>query len=417
MIIKRDSYLNQLIALQHNGMIKIITGIRRCGKSFLLSTIYGGWLREQGVDEAHIIDINLENRRNKDLRDPDKLLAYIDGKITDDKMHYIFIDEIQLVYEFEDVLNSYLNMPNADVYVTGSNARFLSSNVKTEFAGRGDEVRLYPLSFKEFCSIKRDEMVYNLNEYMIYGGMPQVVLKQTEKEKASALKALFQRTYIRDIVERYNIRNTEVLDELLNILASTIGGLINPTKLCNTFESVKHIKVNRITLSSYLEYLCESFLTEKASQYDIKGKRYIETPYKYYFCDCGLRNARLNFRQIEYSHLMENVIFNELLIRGFNVDVGVVQRQVRNEDSKRVRQYLEVDFVCNQGSKRYYLQSAYKMIDQEKVKQEEASLRNIDDSFKKIIILGEHTPVIHTESGITIISIYDFLLKENSLEL
>lgn len=398
-------------------MIKIITGIRRCGKSFLLSTIYGGWLREQGVDEAHIIDINLENRRNKDLRDPDKLLAYIDGKITDDKMHYIFIDEIQLVYEFEDVLNSYLNMPNADVYVTGSNARFLSSNVKTEFAGRGDEVRLYPLSFKEFCSIKRDEMVYNLNEYMIYGGMPQVVLKQTEKEKASALKALFQRTYIRDIVERYNIRNTEVLDELLNILASTIGGLINPTKLCNTFESVKHIKVNRITLSSYLEYLCESFLTEKASQYDIKGKRYIETPYKYYFCDCGLRNARLNFRQIEYSHLMENVIFNELLIRGFNVDVGVVQRQVRNEDSKRVRQYLEVDFVCNQGSKRYYLQSAYKMIDQEKVKQEEASLRNIDDSFKKIIILGEHTPVIHTESGITIISIYDFLLKENSLEL
>lgn len=398
-------------------MIKIVTGIRRCGKSFLLSTIYGGWLREQGVDEAHIIDINLENRRNKALRDPDKLLAYIDGKITDDKMHYIFIDEIQLVDEFEDVLNSYLNMPNADVYVTGSNARFLSSNVKTEFAGRGDEVRLYPLSFKEFCSIKREEMVYNLNEYMIYGGMPQVVLKQTDKEKASALKALFQRTYIRDIVERYNIRNTEVLDELLNILASTIGGLINPTKLCNTFESVKHIKVNRITLSSYLEYLCESFLTEKASQYDIKGKRYIETPYKYYFCDCGLRNARLNFRQIEYSHLMENVIFNELLIRGFNVDVGVVQRQVRNEDSKRVRQYLEVDFVCNQGSKRYYLQSAYKMIDQEKVKQEEASLRNIDDSFKKIIILGEHTPVIHTESGITIISIYDFLLKENSLEL
>ncbi|MDE6410067.1 MAG: ATP-binding protein [Muribaculaceae bacterium] len=417
MIIKRDLYLNQLIALQHNGMIKIVTGIRRCGKSFLLSTIYGGWLREHGVDEAHIIDINLENRRNKALRDPDKLLAYIDGKIIDDKMHYIFIDEIQLVDEFEDVLNSYLNMPNADVYVTGSNARFLSSNVKTEFAGRGDEVRLYPLSFKEFCSIKRDEMVYNLNEYMIYGGMPQVVLKQTEKEKASALKALFQRTYIRDIVERYNIRNTEVLDELLNILASTIGGLINPTKLCNTFESVKHIKVNRITLSSYLEYLCESFLTEKASQYDIKGKRYIETPYKYYFCDCGLRNARLNFRQIEYSHLMENVIFNELLIRGFNVDVGVVQRQVRNEDSKRVRQYLEVDFVCNQGSKRYYLQSAYKMIDQEKVKQEEASLRNIDDSFKKIIILGEHTPVIHTEAGITIISIYDFLLKENSLEL
>lgn len=398
-------------------MIKIVTGIRRCGKSFLLSTLFGGWLREQGVDEAHIIDINLESRRNKALRNPDNLLAYIDAKITDDKMHYIFIDEIQLVDEFEDVLNSYLNMPNADVYVTGSNARFLSSNVKTEFAGRGDEVRLYPLSFKEFCSIKGDDKVHNLNEYMIYGGMPQVVLRPSEKEKASVLKALFQRTYIRDIVERYKIKNTDVLDELLNILASAIGGLTNPTKLCNTFESVKHVKVNRMTLTSYLEYLCESFLTEKASQYDIKGKRYIESPYKYYFCDCGLRNARLNFRQIEFTHLLENVIYNELRIRGFNVDVGVVPKQLREEDGNRVRQYYEVDFVCNQGSKRYYIQSAYKMVDEDKVRQEEASLRHIDDSFKKIIILGESTPVIRNESGITIISIYDFLLDYNSLEL
>ena len=417
MIIKRDIYLNQLISLRHNGMIKIVTGIRRCGKSFLLSTIYGGWLRDQGIDEAHIIDINLENRRNKALRDPDNLLTYIDSRITDDKMHYIFIDEIQLVDEFEDVLNSYLNMPNADVYVTGSNARFLSSNVKTEFAGRGDEIRLYPLSFKEFSSVKGDDKVHNLNEYMIYGGMPQVVLRQTEKEKASILKALFQRTYILDIVERYKIRNTEVLDELLNILASAIGGLTNPTKLCNTFESVKHTKVNRITLTSYLEYLTESFLTEKASQYDIKGKRYIDSPCKYYFCDCGLRNARLNFRQIEFTHLLENVIYNELRIRGFNVDVGVVQKQVRKEDGNRVRQHYEVDFVCNQGSKRYYIQSAYKMIDADKVRQEEESLRNIDDSFKKIIILGESTPVIRNESGITIISIFDFLLKDNSLEL
>lgn len=398
-------------------MIKIITGIRRCGKSFLLSTIYGGWLRTQGVDEEHIIDINLENRRNKALRDPDNLLAYIDAKITDDRMHYIFIDEIQLVDEFEDVLNSYLNMPNADVYVTGSNARFLSSNVKTEFAGRGDEVRLYPLSFKEFSSVRGVDKVHNLNEYMIYGGMPQVVLKQTDKEKALTLKGLFQRTYVRDIVERYNIKNTDILDELLDILASAIGGLTNPTKLCNTFESVKHVKVNRMTITSYLEYLCESFLTEKACQYDIKGKRYIDSPYKYYFCDCGLRNARLNFRQIEFTHLLENVIYNELLIRGFNVDVGVVHKQVREEDGHRARKYYEVDFVCNQGSKRYYIQSAYRMIDEDKVRQEEASLRNIGDSFKKIIILGESTPIIRNESGITIMSIYDFLLDDNSLEL
>lgn len=417
MIIERPLYLKQLIALRHNGMIKIVTGIRRCGKSFLLSTIYVGWLKEQGVADDHIININLEDRRNKALRDPDNLLAFIDSKIKDDDMHYIMIDEIQLVPEFEDVLNSYLNKPNADVYVTGSNARFLSSNVRTEFAGRGDEIRLHPLSFSEFNSVKGDDKILNLREYMIYGGMPQVVLRTTEKEKSEVLKALFQRTYIRDIVERYSIKNTDVLDELLNIVASSIGGLTNPTKLCNTFESVRHEKVNRMTITSYLNYLCESFLIEKTSQYDIKGKRYIDSPYKYYFSDCGLRNARLNFRQIEFTHLLENVIYNELLIRGFNVDVGVVSKQIRTDDGCRVRRNYEVDFVCNQGSKRYYIQSAYKMIDDEKVRQEENSLRNIDDSFKKIIILGESTPVIRNEYGITIISIYDFLLNNNSLEL
>lgn len=417
MIIERPLYLKQLIALRHNGMIKIVTGIRRCGKSFLLSTLYAGWLKEQGVADDHIININLEDRRNKALRDPDNLLAFIDSKIKDDDMHYIMIDEIQLVPEFEDVLNSYLNMPNADVYVTGSNARFLSSNVRTEFAGRGDEIRLHPLSFGEFSSVRGDDKILNLREYMIYGGMPQVVLRTTEKEKSEVLKALFQRTYIRDIVERYSIKNTDVLDELLNIVASSIGGLTNPTKLCNTFESVRHEKVNRMTITSYLNYLCESFLIEKTSQYDIKGKRYIDSPYKYYFSDCGLRNARLNFRQIEFTHLLENVIYNELLIRGFNVDVGVVSKQIRTDDGCRVRRNYEVDFVCNQGSKRYYIQSAYKMIDDEKVRQEENSLRNIDDSFKKIIILGESTPVIRNEYGITIISIYDFLLNENSLEL
>lgn len=398
-------------------MIKIVTGIRRCGKSFLLSTLYAGWLRENGVASDHIIDINLEDRRNKALRDPDNLLTYIDSQIKDDEMHYIMIDEIQLVPEFEDVLNSYLNMPNADVYVTGSNARFLSSNVRTEFAGRGEEIRLHPLSFSEINSVMGGDKILNLREYMVYGGMPQVVLRTTEKEKSEVLKALFQRTYIRDIVERYNIKNTDVLDELLNIVASSIGGLTNPTKLCNTFESVRHEKVNRMTVTSYLSYLCESFLIEKSSQYDIKGKRYIDSPYKYYFSDCGLRNARLNFRQIEFTHLLENVIYNELLIRGFNVDVGVVSRQVRTNDGSRVRRNYEVDFVCNQGSRRYYIQSAYKMIDDEKVRQEENSLRNIDDSFKKIIILGESTPVLRNEYGITIISIYDFLLNENALEL
>lgn len=419
MIIERNLYLNKLIAKRHNGKIKIVTGIRRCGKSFLLSTIYANWLKKQGIDDSHIISINLEDRRNKALRDPDALLAFIDSKLTDDKMHYIMIDEIQLVPEFEDVLNSYLDMPNADVYVTGSNAKFLSKQVRTEFAGRGEEVKLHPLTFKEYLTAgdKKLPPADALRDYMIYGGLPQVVLKETHEEKVEMLKALFENTYISDIVQRYKIRNTEVLDELLDILASSIGGLTNATKLANTFVSVKHEKVSRNTIVNYLEYICDSFLMEKASRYDIKGKRYIESPYKYYFTDSGLRNARLNFRQVEYSHLLENVIYNELIARGFSVDVGVVERRLRNENGNDVRQYLEVDFVCNQGSKRYYIQSAYRMIEEEKVRQEEASLRNIDDSFKKIIILGEYTPVLHNETGITIISIFDFLLKENSLEL
>lgn len=419
MIIERNSYLKKLIAKRHNGKIKIVTGIRRCGKSFLLSVIYANWLRNQGIDDSHIINISLEDRRNKELRDPDALLAYIDSKLTDSKVHYIMIDEIQLVPEFEDVLNSYLDMPNADVYVTGSNAKFLSKQVRTEFAGRGEEVMLHPLSFKEYITVAPKELSQAdaLRDYMIYGGLPQVVLKDTHDEKVEMLNALFENTYITDIVARYKIRNTEVLDELINILASSIGGLTNATKLANTFVSVKHEQVSRNTIANYLEYLCESFLMERASRYDIKGKRYIDSPYKYYFTDTGLRNVRLNFRQVEYSHLLENVIYNELIARGFSVDVGVVEKRSKNADGYEVRQYLEVDFVCNQGSKRYYIQSAYRMLDEEKVIQEEASLRKVDDSFKKIIILGEYTPVLHTEAGITIISIYDFLLKENALEL
>lgn len=332
-------------------------------------------------------------------------------------MHYVMVDEIQLVPEFEDVLNSYLDMPNADVYVTGSNARFLSKQVRTEFAGRGEEVKLQPLSFSEYIKATSADKTEALRDYMIYGGLPQVVLKATHEEKVELLNALFENTYVSDIVTRNKIRNTEILDELLDILASSIGGLTNATKLTNTFVSVKHETVSRNTVVNYLEYICDSFLAEKVCRYDIKGKRYIDSPYKYYFTDCGLRNSRLNFRQVEYTHLLENVIYNELVSRGFSVDVGVIQKQSNGENGGRNRQYLEVDFVCNQGSKRYYIQSAYRMFDDAKVMQEEASLRQIDDSFKKIIILGEYTPTLHTESGITIISIYDFLLKENSLDL
>jgi ATPase len=398
-------------------MIKIITGVRRCGKSYLLNSIYAPWLIRQGVADSHIISINLEDRRNKSLRDPDALLAYIDSKIIDDATYYVMVDEIQHVPEFEDVLNSYLRMSNVDVYVTGSNARFLSKDVITTFRGRGYEIKVHPLSFSEYFPISGMTPAKALRERMIYGGLPQVVQLGTDEEKSEFLKELMEHTYKRDIVERYNVRNTAVFDDLLNILASSIGGLTNPTKLANTFESVKREKVSNKTISSYIDYMCDSFIMERASRYDIKGKRYIESPFKYYFVDEGLRNARLNFRQIEFIHLLENMIYNELLIRGFNVDVGVVPIHRRTDDNKKVRIQLEVDFVCNLGSRRYYIQSAYRMPDEDKLNQEEASLRNIDDSFKKIIVIGEETPVIRTTSGTTIISIYDFLLKENPLEL
>jgi hypothetical protein len=416
MVINRDLYLRKLIASRRNGMIKIVTGVRRCGKSFLLSTIYADWLRGQGVDENHIVIIDLEDRRNQQLRDPDALLKYIDLKIQDSSVHYIMIDEIQLVAEFEDVLNSYLKMPNADVYVTGSNAKFLSKDVITTFRGRGDEIKLFPLSFREVYPHMNMLKDRALTSYMLYGGLPQVILNASEEGKDKYLKALFEHTYLRDIVDRYHIQNTEIIDELLNILASGIGTLTNPTKLANTFESVKHVKVSRATITTYLEYMCDSFLMDKATRYDIKGKRYIDNPYKYYFVDCGLRNARLNFRQTEPSHLMENVIYNELRVRGFNVDVGVVPVRKKNDEGNIARSQLEVDFVCNLGSRRYYIQSAYRMLDEEKRKQEEASLVNIDDSFKKIVIVGEDTPVLRNESGITTIGIYDFLLNENSLD-
>jgi hypothetical protein len=417
MDIKRDLYLQQLIDRRHNGMIKVVTGVRRCGKSYLVFNLFNNYLKSNGVDDKHIIKVNLENRRNKKLRNPDALLEYIDAQLIDQDMYYILLDEVQLVEEFEDVLNSYLDVPNADVYVTGSNARFLSKDVITEFRGRGDEVKIYPLSFAEFMSAFDGSNQLGLDEYMTFGGLPLILTYKTEEQKSAYLKNLFEETYIKDIKERYQIRHEEEFEELLNIISSSIGSLTNPTKLSKTFKSVKHVNVNPETIKYYLEYLCDSFLVSKAMRYDVKGKKYIDTPYKYYFTDMGLRNARINFRQDEKTHLMENVIYNELLIRGFNVDVGVVPVVSRDENGKQVRSQLEIDFVCNQGSKRYYIQSAFRMNDEEKRQNEQASLTKVNDSFKKIIITGEEGLVHRNEQGITTMSIYDFLLNPNALEL
>ena len=417
MNIKRDLYLQQLIDRQHNGMIKVVTGVRRCGKSYLVFNLFSNYLKSNGVDDKHIIKVNLENRRNKKLRNPDALLEYIDAQLIDQDMYYILLDEVQLVDEFEDVLNSYLDVPNADVYVTGSNARFLSKDVITEFRGRGDEVKIYPLSFAEFMSAFDGSNQLGLDEYMTFGGLPLILSYKTEEQKSAYLKNLFEETYIKDIKERYQIRHEEEFEELLNIISSSIGSLTNPTKLSKTFQSVKHVTVNPETIKYYLEYLCDSFLVSKAMRYDVKGKKYIDTPYKYYFTDMGLRNARINFRQDEKTHLMENVIYNELLIRGFNVDVGVVPVVTRDANGKQVRTQLEIDFVCNQGSKRYYIQSAFRMNDEEKQQNEQAPLTKVNDSFKKIIITGEEGLVHRNEQGITTMSIYDFLLNPNALEL
>ena len=417
MRIESDIYLKRLIESRHNSMIKIITGIRRSGKSYLLFNLFADWLRQNGVDEKHIIKIDLENRRNKALRDPDTLLEHIDSNMTDKRMYYILIDEIQLVDEFEDVLNSYLKIDNADVYVTGSNARFLSKDVITTFRGRGEEIKVFPLSFREFMSVSRQPVELAFEEYMTFGGLPQIMEYNSTERKIEYLKALFAETYLTDIKERYQVRNDEELEILLDIISSSIGGLTNPRKLANTFESEKKVKLSDKTIKTYLDYICDSFLVEKALRYDVKGKRYIDTPYKYYYIDLGLRNARLNFRQLEKTHMMENVIYNELRIRGFNVDVGIVPVFVRDEFGKNKRVTYEIDFVCNKGNQRYYIQSAYRLDSEEKKRQEENSLRNVDDSFKKIIIVGRPILVERDNSGITTISIYDFLLKENSLEL
>jgi len=417
MEIQRPFYLERLKNRRHNKMVKVITGIRRCGKSYLLFNLYRDFLIADGVDVAHLIEVDLDARENVPLRDPDKLYEFIVGRLADEGMYYIFLDEIQLVDDFESVLNSLLRRRNVDVYVTGSNAKLLSKDVITEFRGRGDEVRLHPLSFSEFMSVYGDSKQSGLFQYMIYGGLPQIVERHTDEEKSNYLKSLFEETYLRDIKQRYSFKNDADFEELIDLISSNIGGLTNTTKIANTFKSVKGAKLTKETIKTYLDYLEDAFMIEKATRYDIKGNRYIDTPYKFYFEDLGLRNARLNFRQTEYTHLMENLVYNELRLRGFNVDVGIVNARKNIGNGQWQRTKLEIDFVCNQGSKRYYVQSAYRLASVEKVAQEQASLRNVDDSFKKIIVVGEEVPIQRNEVGITTMSIYDFLLKSNSLEL
>lgn len=414
--IERNIYLNRLIDSIGNGMIKIVTGVRRSGKSFLLFRLFAEWLQSQGIDDAHIIKVNLEDRLNKQLRDPDVLLNHIYSHILDDGHFYVLLDEVQMVPEFEDVLNSFLDKEKVDVFVTGSNAKFLSKDVITEFRGRGEEIFMQPLSFGEFMSVYEGSYELGLDEYMTFGGLPQVLSYKTEKEKSNYLKGLFRKTYITDIVDRYGVRNTTELGELLDIVASCIGSLTNPTKIANTFASVKNVRITNETVQKWLEYLCDSFLVAKAVRYDVKGRKYIDTPSKFYFCDLGLRNARLNFRQTENTHLMENLIYNELIYRGYNVDVGVVVTEMKDEEGKRHKVQLEIDFVCNQGSKRIYVQSAYRLPTEAKQNQELFSLTKADDSFKKVVIVGEDQLVHRNEKGIVTMSLRDFLMDKDALD-
>lgn len=429
MEIRRDFYLDKLIKRRHNGLIKVITGIRRCGKSYLLNTLFYHQLLVNGVDESHIIrfafdsadDLSLigENliqiEKEKRRVDPEKFMAYIRSKLSDQSMYYLLLDEVQLLDCFESVLNGYLRKENMDVYVTGSNAKFLSKDIITEFAGRGDEIHMYPLSFSEFMSVYKGDKYEGLSEYMLYGGIPLVVLRDDANDKAVTLENLFSEIYIRDIYKRNKIRNQGELEDLLNILSSSIGSLTNPEKLKNTFRTVKKSRITSNTVKKYLNYFEDSFLIESAQRYDIRGKAYIETPKKYYFSDLGLRNARINFRQFEQTHSMENVIYNELRMRGYSVDVGVVII-AENKDGKVTRKQLEVDFICNMGSSRYYIQSAYSIPDEEKMLQETRPFRKIDDSFKKIIVTKDMVPKHYDEHGILTLNIYDFLLGAASLE-
>lgn len=417
MEIKRDKYLQDLIDRMHNGMIKVVTGIRRCGKSYLIFNIFKRYLLEQGVHESHIITIELDKRSNKSLRDPDAILEYIESLITDNEQYYIMLDEVQMLNDFEEVLNSLLHIDNADIYVTGSNSKFLSKDVITEFRGRGDEIHIFPLTFKEFMGAYDGDVYHGWAEYVVYGGLPLIVTMKNEEQKIKYLNNLFVETYLKDIIERHKIEKTQELENLINVLASAIGSLTNPPKIESTFKSVLQSSISLNTIRQYIEYLEDAFLIHKAERYNVKGRKYIGSPLKYYFEDVGLRNARLGFRQIEETHLMENVIYNELRGRGYSVDVGVVERRRTDGEGKTIRTQLEIDFVANLGSKRYYIQSAFSMPSEEKKIQEKASLLNVNDSFKKIIVVKDVVNVTRDENGITTMSIYDFLLKENSLEL
>lgn len=430
MEIKRDFYLDKLISRKNNGLIKVITGIRRCGKSYLLNTIFYNHLLESGVDESHIIRFAFDSaddlyllgeslikmQKGKKRVDPEKFMSYIRSKMTDRGMYYLLLDEVQMLDCFEAVLNGYLRKENMDVYVTGSNAKFLSKDIITEFAGRGDEIHMYPLSFTEFMSVYKGDKYEGLSEYMIYGGIPLIVLRNGMNEKAAALENLFTEIYIRDIYQRNRIRNQGELEDLLNILSSSIGSLTNPEKLKNTFKTMKKSNITSNTIKRYLDCFEDSFLIESAQRYDIKGKAYIETPKKYYFSDLGLRNARINFRQFEQTHSMENIIYNELRMRGYGVDVGIVPIVEKDRKGKVTRKQIEVDFVCNLASARYYIQSAYAIPDEAKRMEEIRPFRKIDDSFKKIIVTKDIVKPYYDEYGILTLSIYDFLLDPGSME-
>ena len=417
MVINRDIYLNRLIASKHNGLIKIITGLRRCGKSYLLFKLFKEHLRNVGVDDNHIIQVDLEDRRNKNLRNPDVLLAHIDSKMKDNDMYYILLDEVQCVKDFEDVLNSYLKIENADIYVTGSNSKFLSTDIITEFRGRGTQICVHPLSFAEIMSVDQRHPIDVWKDYYTYGGLPLVLSLSTDEAKESYLKDLYAKVYLTDIKDRYSIRCDSELQELLQIIASTIGSPTNPSKLENTFKSVKNVTLSNKTINTYLSYLEDAFLIEKSIRYDIKGKKYINTLAKHYFTDMGIRNAILGFRQMEENHIMENVIYNELRIRGYSVDVGMVETRPLNSEGKRIRKQYEVDFVANRGSQRYYIQSAFIMPTDSKERQESNSLLNIDDAFKKIIIVKDYIKPKRNQLGIITIGLIDFLLKPELMEM
>ena len=419
MNIERPIYLQRLIDRRQNGMIKIITGLRRSGKSYLLFTLFCQYLKEQGIDDTQIIKLDLENIYNERYRNPLPLLEYISQRVTDTREYFILIDEIQLLDRFEEVLNTLLKNPQLDVYVTGSNARFLSKDVVTTFRGRGDEIRIHPLSFSEYMSVKPDApfLETHLNEYMLLGGLPQTVTMPTEQQKKSYLQQLFSNTYLIDIKERYSIRNDDDLEELIDVIASSIGSLTNPQKIANTFRSAKQSTITRDTVKTYLDYMQDAFLMERAVRYDIKGRKYIDTPAKYYFEDLGLRNVRLNFRQTEHTHLMENLIYNELRMRGYSVDVGQVIQNTKNEKGISERKQLEVDFVCNRGQDRIYIQSAYALLSEEKTEQELRSLKQIKDSFLKVVIVGGMQPTFRNDDGILILNIFDFLLNRSGQNL